>query len=188
MPLIWMAALLALGSHRSATPPPGAAGPAAPVVAPSPGELRRTVDAYLGSIDTPIAPSRWRALGPAAAPLLEQVLDDAQAFPTRRARALEGLAWAAPERAAPRLAALSQREEEPIVVRVAAMQGAARLLPSPELAAALLPVVRSAREPGLRAAAAGLLARSAHPPCKALRAQAALEEPGAFERALLRCR
>lgn len=189
MPTLLIAALVALGpgAHRSATPPPQPDAPVA-VTPLSPDELRKTVDAYLGTIDTPIAPSRWQALGPAAAPLLERVLDDRGAFPSRRAKALDGLVSAAPDRAAPRLGALAQSEEEPVVVRVAALHGAARLLPAHKLVTALRPVLEHAREPGLRAQAAELLARHGRSAgCQAVRAQAAHEEKDALERALQHC-
>ena len=182
-----IAALMALspGAHRSATPPTAAPEPAAPL---SPEELRKTIETYLNSIDIPISPARWQALGPAAAPQLEQVLDDPQAFPTRRAKALDGLISAAPERAAPRLARLAQSEDEPIVVRVSALHGATRLLPPHQLMAALKPVLQSAKQPGLRASAADLLARHGRSAgCQAVRAQAAREEKGAFDRALQHC-
>ncbi len=186
--MILIAALIALGpgAHRSSAPPVAEPGP--PRAPLSPDELRQTIETYLNSIDTPISPSRWQALGPAAAPLLEQVLDDRQAFPTRRAKALDGLVSAAPDRAALRVTRLAQGENEPMVVRVSALHGAARLLPSHGLVAALRPVLQSAKEPGLRAVAADLLARHGRSAgCQAVRAQAGREVDGAFARALERC-
>ena len=182
-----IAALVALGpgAHRSAVQP----APQAPAPALlSPEQLRKTVETYLGSIDTPIPAARWQALGPAAGPVLEQVLDDPKAFPSRRAKALDGLVWAAPERAAPRVTRLAQSEDEPIVVRVAALHGAVLLQPARQLVATLRPVLESAREPGMRAAAAELLARHGRSAgCQAVRAQAGREATGAFDRALARC-
>ncbi len=160
----------------------------APVPQLSPEELRARIDAFLGVIDVPIPVSQWRALGPQAAPLLEQIIGDAQAFPSRRAMAVDGLVAAAPERAAALTPQLAQSETQPVVVRVAALHGAVRVLPPLKLVAALKPVLETAKELGLRKSAAELLARHGKiAGCRAVRAQAGREESGAFDRALERC-
>ena len=154
----------------------------------SPQELRAQVDAFLGVIDQPMPDAQWRSLGPAAAPILEQIISDPQALPSRRAKAVDGLVAAAPERAAALTPQLAQSEAEPVVVRVAALHGAAHVLSSPKLLVALKPVLETAREPGLRRSAAELLARHGRSSgCRAVRAQAQREERGAFDRALERC-
>ncbi len=190
---ILIAALIAgpAATARKASPQPATAShPAAeaPVQQLSPEELRAQIDAFLGVIDVPIPVSQWRALGPQAAPILEQIIGDPQAFPSRRAKAVDGLVAAAPERAALLTPQLAQSEAQPVVVRVAALQGAARVLPSPKLVAALKPVLETAKQPGLRRSAAELLARHGRSAgCRAVRAQAEREERGAFDRALERC-
>ena len=78
----------------------GSAGaPSAGAPAPSP-ELRDQVIPYLGAIDRPVSPETWRALGPAAEPVLLEVAGSSAELPTRRTRALEGLAALGGARAA----------------------------------------------------------------------------------------
>lgn len=186
--LILIAALLAGPASVRSRP---RADPAAPVAVQklSPEELRAEVKSYLGSIDTPISDARWRSLGPGAAPLLEPVIDDPKALPTDRARALEGLVAVSPERAQALVVKLAQGEDEPVVVRVAALHGAARLLGPRRLLAAVKPVLEGAKEPGMRATAAEVLAHHGKSAgCTAVRAQAAREADGShFKRALERC-
>lgn len=186
---MWMLIAALVAGPASVRKPAPAAPPAeAKPEALAPDELRARIDGYLGVIDVPIPVAQWRALGPAAAPLLEQIIADPKAFPSRRAKAVDGLSSAAPERAAALLPQLLQGEAQPIVVRVAALHGAARVLPAPKLLAALKPVLETAKEPGLRRSAAELLARHGKAAgCRAVRAQAAREESGAFEQALERC-
>ncbi len=163
-------------------------GGVAPLTDP---QLRAQVDAYLRSIDTPITADRWRALGPRAAPLLEEQATARDAFPSRRARAVEGLAAVGSARAPKLLVGLARSDSEPYVVRAAALRGAARLLPAPEATAALRPVLESAGSARIRAAAADALTRSAGDEgCAAVRARIQQERPenrGHFERALRRC-
>lgn len=152
-------------------------------------ELRERVEAYLGAIDRPVTAERWKALGPRAAPILEAVIADSSQFPTRRAKAVDGLVATAPERAAEVVGKLARDEKEAGVVRVAAMHGAAQVLPAPRALSELRPVLQSARSAGLRAEAADLMARKKGG-CAEVRGQVAREKAehrGAFERALKRC-
>ena len=184
---ILIAALVAGPAHARPKAPPQT-GAAAPVQVLSPEELRAQIEAYLGVIDVPIPLAQWRALGPQAAPILEQIIGDPKVFPSRRAKAVDGLASAAPERAAVLAPQLAQSEAEPVVVRVAALHGAARVLPARQLLAVLKPVLESARQPGLRKSAAEVLARHGKSAgCRAVRAQAEREESGAFDGLLERC-
>jgi hypothetical protein len=81
-----------------------------------------------------------------------------------------------------------QSESQPVVVRVAALHGAARVLSSAKLLAALKPVLETAKQPGLRKSAADVLARHGkRAGCRAVRAQAEREESGAFDSALTHC-
>ena len=186
--LFLIAALLAgLGSVRSR--PKTDPDAVAPVKKLSPDELRAEVDSYLGSIDTPISAARWRSLGPQAAPLLEPMIADAKELPTQRARALEGLVAVAPDRAQALVGRLAQSEDEPVVVRVAALHGAARLFGPRRLLAALKPVLEGAKEPGMRATAAEVLAHHGKAAgCSAVRTQVAREQDrSGFARALEHC-
>jgi hypothetical protein len=154
-------------------------------------DLRSQIDAYLGSIDTPISAERWRALGPRAASILEQKVTSSDAFPSRRARAIEGLAAVGSTREAKLLVGLARSDSEPYTVRAAALRGAARLLPASKAIAALRPVLEGAGSARIRAAAADALTRSGGGEgCAAVRAQVQQERPenrGHFERALRRC-
>jgi hypothetical protein len=152
-------------------------------------EVRERVDSYLSSIDRPVDAGAWRALGPRAAEVLEPIATDANAFPSRRARALEGLVAAAPDRAAQLVGAIARDEKQPAVLRVAALRGAGQVLPPSRALSELKPVMQSARSAGMRGAAAEVLAGSKGA-CSAVREQAARERPAeqpAYERALKKC-
>ena len=152
-------------------------------------ELRERVEAYLGAIDRAVPAERWKALGPRAAPLLEAIIADSSQFPSRRARAVDGLVAASPERAGAVVGKLARDEKEEGVVRVAAMHGTAQLFPSPRALNELRPVLQSARSAGLRAEAADLMTRKKGG-CAEVREQVARESArhrGAFDRALKRC-
>lgn len=153
-------------------------------------ELRERVDAYLGAIDRSVSKERWKALGPRAAPLLEAVIADASQFPTRRAKAVDGLVAAAPDRAAQLVGTLARDEKQPAVVRVAAMHGVSHVLSSPRALSELRPVLKTARSPGLRAEAADLISRK-NGGCAEVRDQVAREKAEhrpAFDRAMKRCK
>ena len=122
-------------------------------------QLRQRVDACLRSIDDPITPDEWRALGPRAAVLLEEIVRDPAALPTRRAQALWGLVALVGPSALPSLSALAGREEEPLVVRLAAVRALAALSPLDRLEATLRPLLARDAAPGVRKAAAEELAR-----------------------------
>jgi hypothetical protein len=154
-------------------------------------EVRPLVEAYLGSIDTPIGADRWRALGPAAAPILEELARDPGQLPTRRARALEGLSFVGSPAAAGLMVELLGREGEPPVVRTSALRGAGALLDADRLLAVARPVLEHATDAHIRAAAAEVLARRApRMGCAPVRDQAARERAElrlAFARALKAC-
>jgi hypothetical protein len=193
---IMIAALIAalLAAAPSGAQPQSRALPQsdAPQRDPSDDEVRQTVLAYLGSIDTPIGPERWRALGPKAAPILESLATDHDKLPTRRARALEGLSFVGSKAAPDLMVKLARTESEPPVVRMSAMRGAGRLLGPDKLIEVLRPVVTGDADTHLRAAAAEVLAhRVPSAGCAAVNEQAAREAGDnklAFERALQHCR
>lgn len=150
-------------------------------------EVRSEAEAWLNSIDRPISAEQWRSLGPRAAKVLEPVAADAKEFPTRRAMAMDGLAAAAPERAAALAGKLARDEKEPVVVRVAAVHAAGAVLPNRAAQSELRPVLKG-RNAGLRGEAAEVLSRKGG--CTAVREQAAQENAelhGSWKRALQRC-
>ncbi len=157
----------------------------------APDDVRSAVEAYLGSIDTPIGADRWRALGPAAAPILEEIARDPDRLPTRRARALEGLSFVGSPGAAALMVELLGRETEPPVVRTSALRGAGALVDASRLLAVVRPVLERAADAHVRAAAAEVLARRApREGCAPVRDQAAREPSDrrlAFARALRAC-
>jgi hypothetical protein len=155
----------------------------------SDADLRERVETYLGALDRPIPKARWKALGPRAAPILESVIADSSQFPTRRAKAVDALVAAAPDRAAQMVGTLARDEKQPSVVRVAAMHGASQVLPAPRALNELRPILTGARSMGLRAEAADLISRNSGG-CAEVRDQVAREKADhrrAFDRAMKRC-
>ena len=134
--------------------------------------LQQTVEAYLGSIDTPIPDARWKALGTEAGPLLASIVNNDDGLPSRRARALHGLSIADPQRAAPLASALAARVSEPLVVRSAAVRAVARTLPPAEAVAVLQPVLDTPCAP-LQKRTAEALARVGPQGCRAVQAHVA---------------
>ena len=172
MTAILLAALLAIPPQpHSRTPKPSDSDAQAQLSAE---EARQRVHEYLGSIDTPITPEQWRALGPQAATELESIVRNQDAFPSRRAKALDGLTAAAPDRAARLVGPMARDEKQPLVVRVAAMHGAAQVLPPDEAERELKPVLQTSHSAGMRKTAADVLSRS-RSGCASVRKQASRE-------------
>jgi hypothetical protein len=164
-------------------------GPAPTIPTLTDDELRDKIHAYLGAIDTPIPEDHWRALGPRAAAVLEPIVTDTNAMPSRRAKAIDGLVAAAPDKAARLVGKLARDDAQPTVVRVAALHGAAKVFSSSRLVTEVKPVMQRAPEAGLRGEAAEVLSR-AKGGCEAVRAHAAREKDEdrvAYRRALARC-
>src|SRR4051812_10044721 len=125
-----------------------ASGPARAAATPAPvdasvatlsdEDLRAQLEAYLGTIDTPVTPAQWRALGSRATPILEARARDREALPSRRARSLDALTALG---ATAVVVELARAEGEPFVVRQAALRGAARLLRNDRAAAVLRPIL-----------------------------------------------
>jgi hypothetical protein len=153
-------------------------------------ELRSRITNYLGAIDVAPTVQEWRALGLRAVPILEKVVSNRDGLPSRRAAAIGALAVIGGEQARQLVLRTAHAENEPFVVRAAALHGAHYFLKSGELTKELTPVLQSAREPETRAAAAEVLAE--HAPkraCPAIRAQVERERGrhSHFVRALERC-
>ena len=154
-------------------------------------EVRDQVKAYLGSIDTPITAKDWQALGPRANPLLEEIARDPKQLPTRRAKAIDGLASLNGPQAPALLAEVAAHEEEPVTVRLAAVRGLGRVTPERRSVSVLRPLLEGAKDSRVRAVAGEQLAQRTHGrSCDLIRAQAARESGqgrGHFRRALSRC-
>ena len=149
-------------------------------------QIRQRIDTYLGSIDAPIRPAQWRALGPRGAAVLEQIAQDSRVLPTRRAKALDGLSALGTPTAPDTMLHLARSEETPLVVRLSAVRAVSRVLPADQVAPALEPVLQGAQDGHVRAVAAEML--SSHGGCTLVRAQAAREDnPTRLRRALQRC-
>ena len=164
----------------------GIALAAAPAADPA---LARRVDALLGSIERPATAAQWRALGPEAVPVLERIAADPRGRPSRRARAVEGLAAMGGPRAESAVLAAVRDQGAPWPVRAAGARGAGRLLDENRLPDALSPTLEADPDPRVRAAAAEALAR--HAPsrtCPAIHARAARDRQAAvYRRALAIC-
>lgn len=188
--LTLLLALAGRPAHQLPAPAP-AQQPAASAPALSDAEVAQRVDAYLGSIDTPITADEWRGLGPQAVAPLAATATNPDALSTRRAKALGALSILGGARARQVVLDAARSEKEPFAVRASALRGAGRLLGPKALAKELKPVLQGAREAPLRATAAEVLAgRGGASGCAAVRAQAAREPGevrGQFARALERC-
>jgi hypothetical protein len=166
------------------TPPVGGAADAC-----DPAVREKTL-ALLGTIDQPIRPATWRALGPEAVPVLAEVAAS-DALPTRRALALEGLAALGGDRAEALHRSLAGDWKAPRAVRRAAVRGLGRLVAADRLDAALRPVLEHDPDRAVRASAAEVLSRrSPAASCAAVRAQARREGDAGnalFARAIAAC-
>ncbi len=185
-----LAVVLALPQPQPPRPaaPPARSTASAPL---SQDELRARVRTLLSSIDRPARPSDWLALGPAAVPVLLEVVRDPAQLPSRRSQALFGLGAIGGPQARAELLATARNEHEPLSVRAAALEGLPRVLAPGELVPAVGPVLHGARSTTVRAVAAEVLARSA-PAAGCVEVRSQLErEPadarGQFHRATERC-
>jgi len=165
---------------------PASAGPQSRSASDTDEHIRQHIETYLGSIDTPVRPAQWRALGPRGAAILESMAQDPQVLPTRRAKALDGLSAIGTPTAADTMLRLAKSEHDPLVVRLSAVRGASRVLPTDQVAPAIEPILDSAQDGHVRAAAAEVLSNRGA--CAPVRAQAAREDdPRRLRRALQRC-
>src|SRR5499427_1223951 len=97
------------------------------------------VQALLGAHENGASPERWRSLGDAAIPILESVVADYNALPTRRARSLDGLAALSSGSAT--MQRVANTDWEPLIVRMSAVRGLGQILPESELIPALRPLL-----------------------------------------------
>ena len=189
MTSILLASLLcAVGpaAQRARAARPAPAAPSEPAPQLSDDEIRERIETYLGTIDTAIGAQEWRALGPRAVGLLEQIAQDGSVLPTRRAKALDGLAAIGSRDAPDLMMQLAKSEHAPLLVRLAAVRGVGQVLPSAQVVPALQPLLETAQDGHVRKVAAEVLSR--HGGCGLVRAQARREdEPARMQRALDRC-
>lgn len=177
MTLAQVTLLLALAAPPG--PPPGqrAGEAAAPADLPE-AEVRRRVQALLGSIDTPVREADFRGLGRRGPAVLAEVASARDEWPSWRARAAYGLSVAGGPEAEPTLARLALSAEEPFAVRAAALEGLGRVLPPEQLFPALSPVLSGPDEARVRAVAAEVLSRRApRAACASVRHRIARESP-----------
>jgi hypothetical protein len=149
------------------------------LIAASPADLRATVDSYLGAIERPASAAQWKALGPDAIPILKEIAEGTE-LPTRRAKAVAGLAALSPDAPA-LLSGYALDEKQDFSVRMAAVHGLARLSSDTSL---LQPVLK-AKDARVSATAARLLVQRSPSSCAAVKARAGKDEH--FARALTAC-
>jgi hypothetical protein len=149
------------------------------LLAAAPADLRATIDSYLGTIERPASAAQWKALGPDAIPILEEIVAGDE-LPTRRAKAVAGLAALSPD-ASTLLTGYALDEKQHFSVRMAAVHGLSRLADDSTL---LRPVLK-AKDARVSAAAARLLVERSPSSCAAVRARAGRDEH--FARALAAC-
>jgi hypothetical protein len=109
----------------------------------SPGVDRAQVEALLGAYENSAGPERWRSLGDAAIPILESVVADSLALPTRRARSLDGLAALGAGDLT--MQHVANSDWEPLIVRMSAVRGLAQVLPESVLIPTLRPLLNDAQ-------------------------------------------
>lgn len=193
LPVLLAALVLSSGPDRAAARKAALQGHPTGETSPlSVAEARAQAEALLGAIDTAVSQAQWRALGPGALPLLVELVDDPDALPTRRARAVDGLATLGGATSRAHLTRVASSDHEPLVVRLAALRGLGAVVPSAALAPALAPLLKSAGDSRIRAAAGEVLVLriGAEHACPAVAAQLAREGPDGraqFHRAARAC-
>jgi HEAT repeat protein len=154
-------------------------------------EVRQHVEGYLGSIDTPITANQWKALGPRAVPMLERIATNQNELPTRRAKAIGGLAALGDTRGPALFKRIASQDSEAINVRFAAVRGLAQVTPPAQAVTNLKPILQGAKDSRVRALAAEQIAvRSRGKSCDLVKAQLDRETNdarGHYGRAMKQC-
>ncbi|HTS23579.1 MAG TPA: HEAT repeat domain-containing protein [Casimicrobiaceae bacterium] len=157
----------------------------------SDADIGRQVDAYLSTIDTPIPSSAWNSLGVRAQPILAAIIDDHGNLPSRRAKAIDGLAALGASQSLALFQATALSSSEPIAVRFAAVRALGQAVDPNDLPATISSIFEAADDSRVRALAAVVLVRRAGVgSCPSVRAQLsreAAEKAGQFDRALALC-
>lgn len=115
----------------------------APAQIQSSQDIGAQVNALLGAHDNIASPAQWRSLGDAAIPTLESVVADSTSLPTRRARALDGLAALSSGKST--MQRVANSGSEPLIVRISGVRGLAQVLPDSDLIPALQPLLNDAQ-------------------------------------------
>jgi HEAT repeat protein len=187
-------ALAQLGPHRAWAQSKAMREIAQPVKpAPTKAEARRRIENYLNSIDTPIPEQTWRALGPNGVIVLDEIARDKKRLPTDRAQAVTalGMVDGASPRATGLMIEIAKRESEPSVVRTAALRALGDALSADRVLPTLQPLLATAKNHRVRAAAAeALTRRNPEAACGPVRLQLNRESSGqrpAFASAMKAC-
>lgn len=153
-----------------------------------PAELRGQVNAYLSSIDTPITKAQWKALGPEAAPLLQQIATSSESLPLRRARAIDGWSAVAGAAGSDWLVTLAKSEQEQFVVRRSALRASQARMGAGQFLQTFQPLLTENSDPRIQnEAGQALIARAPTQGCAAVRSTiAAQRQPGESLLALLK--
>ena len=120
-------------------------------------ELRGQVDAYLGSIDTPIGAEQWKGLGPRAGAILEGIAKNGDELPTRRAKAVDGIAGLKWEPGLATVRALAADEAAPPVLRFSSVRALGAVLPKAQAERELKALLEGAKDARVRAVAGEVL-------------------------------
>lgn len=169
----------------------GAAVGAAPASASVPQQTRDKVEAYLGTLDTPIPASQWKALGESGVTVLDEIARSSSALPTRRARAVAAAGLIGGPTAQRLAQELATAQTAPAVVRAAAATAVAHVLPAAQATPTLEKVLASDPSLTVRRAAAEAVVQVAPERCGALRETVQRESSShrpAFSHALEKCR
>jgi HEAT repeats len=191
---VLLAALLAapgIIQKRPPQPPPASEQPVQPNESLSADDVRQHVEGYLGSIDTPISANQWKALGPRAIPQLEAIAMSQTELPTRRAKAIDGLAALGDTRGPALFKRIANQDGESINVRFAAVRGLGQVTAPAQAVTNLKPILQGAKDSRVRALAAEQIAIRSHgKSCDMVKAQLDREKDdarGHYGRAMKQC-
>jgi hypothetical protein len=135
---------------------PAARATVTPAPALTEADVRARIEVYLDMFENAASAAQWQALGPAAEPILLEVLHG-NGLPTRRAKAVGGLVALAGVKTPALLSELSLDETKPLSVRLAAVRGLGQLTPDVLLLEKLRPVVTGAKDARVSSTAARVL-------------------------------
>lgn len=201
LPLAAFLAVLAVGASAAQASGPARAAQKKKLLSPAPApvgagdslsdeEVKNQLNALLGAIDTPIGAESFRALGRRGARLLLGIAKNGEEFPTRRAKAVDGLSQMRWTPAATLLRELAKDEAQPIVVRFSSVRGLGYLSSKTQVVRELTILLEQAKDPRVRAVAAEELSHRTTGGCAQLQKQLAREEAdvrGMFGRAQANC-
>jgi hypothetical protein len=147
-------------------------------------ELRQRIESYLGYFETAVPEEQWKALGPRAVPILNQIANS-KGLPSRRVHALGGLIALEGKETQPLLTRLSLDDAQPLIVRIVAVRGLAHVTPDSALLAKLRPLLQVKDERVGSEAAEALATRVPKAGCGLVRARGATSPH--FQAALQAC-